>query len=119
MLTHTQQMETEATSYAAQEAPANKRGLLSKRTAIALLILFGFILSVVFPFGLGVVAFIGILALAGALTGAGIVVVTLFKELLGKTPSFGYAPTTAYLAGKKMKKRAKAGSANEEKKDVQ
>jgi hypothetical protein len=119
MFTHTQQMETEGTTYAVQGEPTRKQGLLSGRTAVSLLILFGFILSVAFPFGIGVVIFVGILALVGALTGAGIVLVTLFKELLGKTPAFGYAPTTAYLAGKKMKKRAKAGSTDEEKKDVQ
>ena|SRR3990172_9551659 len=118
MLTHTQQMETQGTPYEAQGEPTPKRGLLSGRTAISLLILFGFILSVAFPFGIGVVLFIGILAVVGALTGAGIAFVTLFKELLGKTPAFGYAPTTAYMAGKKMKKRAKADSADEEKKDV-
>jgi hypothetical protein len=119
MLTNTQHIETQGTSYAAQGEPAKKRGLLSGRTAIALLILFGLILSVAFPFGLGVVLFVGILAVAGALTGVGIAFVTLLRELLGKTPAFGYAPTTAYMAGKKMKKKAKEGSPDEEKKDAQ
>jgi hypothetical protein len=112
-------METEGTSYAAQEAPAKKQGLLSGKTAITMLAVFGLLLSVAFPFGLGIVAVIWVIALIGALTGAGIAFFMLIKELLGKTPAFGYAPTTAYLAGKKMKKRAKADSADEEKKDVQ
>ena len=119
MLTHTQHIETQGTAYTAPAEPAKKRGLLSGRTAITLLLIVGFIMSVAFPFGIGVVVFVGILALAGALTGVGIAFVTLLKELLGKTPAFGYAPTTAYMAGKKMKKKAKEGPADEQKKDVQ
>jgi hypothetical protein len=111
-------METQGAPYAAQGEPTHKRGLLSVRTAISLLIFFGFILSVAFPFGIGVVVFVGILALVGALTGAGIAFFMLLKELLGKAPAFSYTPTTAYLTGKKMKKRTKEES-SDEKKDIQ
>ena len=126
MLTNAQQMDAEKTSFAAggndsqtEGQPSRKKGLLSGRTAITMLILFGLLLAVAFPFGLGVVVFIWIIALIGAIAGAGFAFITLLKELLGKTPAFGYAPTTAYMAGKKMKKKAKEGPADEQKKDVQ
>jgi hypothetical protein len=119
MLTNTQQIDTEGRSNATQGETANKRGLLSGRTAITMLVLFGLILSVAFPFGLGIVAVIWAIALIGALAGAGIAFFVLLKELFSKTPVFGYTPTTAYMTGKKMKKRAKEASADEEKKDVQ
>jgi hypothetical protein len=129
MLIHTQQMDTEGTTIAASSSeaqregmqPGRKKGLLTGRTAISMLILFGLLLAVAIPFGLGVVVLIWVIALIGAVMGAGFAFFTLLKELLGKTPAFGYAPTTAYMTGKKMKKRAKegAGSADEQKKDVQ
>jgi len=115
-----QHMGTEGTSYAAQGDSSRKKGLLSGRTAISMLIVFGLLLAIAFPFGLGIVVFIWIIALIGALAGVGFAFFTLMKELLGKTPAFGYAPTTAYLAGKKMKKKAKEDSSEEnKKKDIQ
>jgi len=35
------------------------------------------------------------------------VISVLIKKILGKTATFGYAPTTSYLAGNKMKKMKK------------
>jgi hypothetical protein len=127
MLNQTQQMDSEDATFAANGSkapeqglpPAGNKGLLSGRTAISMLLLFGLILAVAFPFGLGIVVVIWAIALIGAVTGAGIAFFMLLKELLGKTPAFGYAPTTAYMTGKKMKKKVKEVSMDEEKKDVQ
>jgi hypothetical protein len=40
----------------------------------------------------------------------------LIKRILGKTATFGYAPTTSYLAGKKTKKTRKESFSEEENK---
>jgi hypothetical protein len=127
MLTYAMQMDSEGTKFAASGSdtkgagmqPSGKRGLLTGRTAVSMLIIFGLILAVAFPFGLGIVVIVWAVALIGAIAGAGFAFITLLKELLGKTPSFGYTPTTAYMAGKKMKKKVKEGSLDNEKKDVQ
>jgi hypothetical protein len=45
---------------------------------------------------------------------AGIGFSVLIKKILGKTATFGYAPTTSYLAGNKMKKTRKESLSDEE-----
>jgi hypothetical protein len=45
---------------------------------------------------------------------AGIGFSVLIKKILGKTATFGYAPTTSYLAGNKMKKTRKESLSEEE-----
>jgi len=45
---------------------------------------------------------------------AGIGFSVLIQKILGKTATFGYAPTTSYLAGKKMKKNRKESLSEEE-----
>jgi len=45
---------------------------------------------------------------------AGIGFSALIQKILGKTATFGYEPTTAYLAGKKMKKTRKESLSEEE-----
>ena len=127
MIAYAQQLDSEGTRFAANSSdaqgegmqPSRKKGLLSGRTAISMLILFGLLLAIAFPFGLGIVVIIWAIALIGAVAGAGIAFFMLLKELLGKTPAFGYTPTTAYMTGKKMKKKAKEGSSDEQKKDIQ
>jgi len=82
------------------------------------LFLLGLGLSMAFPYGVGFVAFIVLIALSGALYAAGFASVKIFKEMFGKTAAFGYAPTTAYMAGKKTKKSAKEASSEEDKKNA-
>ncbi len=77
-------------------------------------ILIGIALSAAFPYGVGLVIFFCLIALGGALYYAGNSCYKLLKEMLGRGATFGYAPTTSYLAGKKTKKRAKGESSEEE-----
>jgi hypothetical protein len=81
-----------------------KQGLLSGPIPMVALTLVVLALSVVFPYGIGVAVFAWVIALAGALVGAGFATYLLLKELISKTGTFGYSPAAAYLAGKKMKK---------------
>ncbi len=99
--------------------PLKKKGLLSGRIPLFALFLFALALSVAFPYGIGLVVFVWVIALVGAIAGVGMASFILLKELFGKTSTFGYAPTTAYLAGKKMKKKSKEGPSQEERKDGQ
>jgi hypothetical protein len=82
----------------------SKRGLLLGPIPVAILTLFVLALSVVFPYGIGVAVFAWVIALAGALLGAGFATYLLLKELISKTGTFGYSPAAAYLAGKKTNK---------------
>lgn len=79
-------------------------------------LLLGLALSAAFPYGVGLVVFFCLIALSGALYAAGSASFRLLKEMLGKTATFGYAPTTSYMAGKKMKKERKEESTEEEEK---
>ncbi|HWR71573.1 MAG TPA: hypothetical protein VN604_00215 [Nitrospirota bacterium] len=114
MVTYNQQIEAEGTTF---RASGSKRGLLGGRKPLVILFLFGLALSVVFPYGLGIAVLAWVIALVGAVMGVGYASYLLLKELLGKTATFGYAPTAAYLAGKKTKKTRKAGSTDEEEKN--
>ena len=116
MITNTQQMETNAKTFseATMESQPQKKGLLSGKKPIVVLIFFALALSVVFPYGLGIAILAWVIALTGALIGVGYASFLLLKELFSKSGSFSYAPTAAYLAGKKMKKRNPAA---EEKND--
>lgn len=80
-----------------------KRVLLSGQKPLVILSLFVLALSVVFPYGIGVAVFAWVIALTGALIGVGYASYLLLKELFNKSGSFNYAPTAAYLAGKKTK----------------
>ncbi len=116
MVTYNHQMGAEGTTLAVS---SRKRGLLSGPIPLVTLFLFALALSVVFPYGLGVAIFAWGIALIGALVGVGFACYLLLKELLGRPATFGYAPTAAYLAGKKTKKARKAESSDEEKKDIE
>jgi hypothetical protein len=118
MVTYSQQMGAGGTGINEQQGQGTKKGLMSGRTALFTLFVIMLALSVALPYGVGIAVFVGGIALIGALLGAGFAVVTLVQELFGKTPAFGYTPTAAYMSGKKMKKKAKEGSSDEEKKDV-
>lgn len=97
----------------------NRRLKLWGRTALFILFLFGLGLSVAFPFGIGFAVFIWIIALAGAVCGVGVISYKLLREMLGATATFGYAPNTAYMAGKKTKKRKAEEVSGDEKADNQ
>ena len=112
MFTNTQQMVTRG------EGTRNN-GLLSGRSAVVMLILFGLALSIAFPYGLGLVVFVAIIVLIGALYAAGYAGYSLVKDMFSKGVHFGYAPAAAYMTGKKIKKRTKEETAAEEKKDNQ
>jgi hypothetical protein len=79
------------------------------------LFLLGLALSMAFPYGVGFVAFLCIIALTGAIYAAGFASIKIFKEMIGRTATFGYAPTTAYMTGKKTKKTRKDEASEEEK----
>ena len=70
---------------------------------VAVLTLVVLALSVVLPYGIVIAVLAWVVALAGALVGAGFATYLLLKESLGKTMIFGYSPSAAYLAGKKTK----------------
>jgi hypothetical protein len=105
MLTNTQQMETKGET-------RRNTGLLSGRTAIALILFLGLALSIAFPYGLGLVAFVALIVITGALYAAGFACYSLVKDMLTKRATFGFAPASAYLTGKKTKKRVAEGSAD-------
>src|SRR5271157_123275 len=116
MITHSQQLDKEGMAFFTsgdrlQEEEhmktIKKNGLMSGRTALIILGIFGFALSVAFPYGMGLVVFAWAVALIGALCVAGIACFSLIRDLFGRTATFGYTPTTAYMPGKKMKKRSK------------
>jgi hypothetical protein len=69
---------------------------------LSLVFMVGLVLSMAFPFGVGVMLFFVLLVLAGALGAVGITTVKLFQSLLAPSISFGFKPTEAYLAGKKQ-----------------
>lgn len=79
------------------------------------LLLLGLFLSMALPYGMGVVAFIAIIILSATLYTAGLASVRLFKEMLGKTATFDYTPTTAYMTGKKAKKTNKESKETKDK----
>lgn len=81
------------------------------------LLLIGLFLSMALPYGMGVLAFIVIIILSATLYTAGLASVRLFKEMLGKTATFDYTPTTAYMTGKKTKKTNKEGKETEDNKE--
>lgn len=81
------------------------------------MILIGVALSAAFPYGVGLVIFVGLIALSGGLYYAASSCSKLFKEMLGRNATFGYAPTTAYMTGNKTKKTRKEESSEEEKND--
>lgn len=102
--------------------PANRKETYFKLPESYLLIpliLLGLAMSMALPYGLGLAVFFCLLAITGALYAAGSASFKLLKEMLGRTATFGYAPTTSYMAGKKIKKTMKEESSDEEKKDSQ
>ena len=127
MITHSQQLDKEGMAFVTsgdvlQEAtnqPARKKGLMSGRTAFIVLGIFAFVLSLAFPYGMGLVVFGWAIALIGALCAVGIACFSLLKDLFGRTATFGYAPTTAYMSGTKTKKRKKSEVTQENKENEQ
>jgi hypothetical protein len=109
MNTYTGQMEATAGngSQSVQLQGNAKKGLMP----IAALTLFVLALSIVFPYGIGVAVLAWVIALTGALVGAGYATYLLLKESFSKTVIFGYSPVAAYLAGKKTKNAGKSGQA--------
>ena len=113
MVTNMQQMDVEGSVVVARGnirhgegmQRSGKRGLMSKPVPLFVLALFGVALSAAFPYGLGLAVVVWVIALAGAIFGAGFATYSLLKELLGKTATFGYAPSAAYLVGKQTKKK--------------
>jgi hypothetical protein len=61
-------------------------------------------LPMVIPFRAEFMIFALIVATILAIYGAELACAIIIRKILGKTATFGYAPTTAYLAGKKTKK---------------
>ncbi len=119
MLTNSQQTATDATTLPEGRKPQKdgtqprRKGLLSGQKPIVVLIFFALALSVVFPYGLGIAVLAWVIALTGALIGVGYASYLLLKELFSKSGSFSYAPTSAYLAGKNVKKKKNAGPSDD------
>jgi hypothetical protein len=100
--------------------PGNRKETYFKLPESYLLIpaiLLGLGLSMAFPYGLGLAVFFGLIVMTGALYTAGSACFKLLKEMLGRNAAFGYAPTTSYMAGKKVKKIRKEESTDEGKND--
>jgi len=76
------------------------------------LFILGLALSMAFPYGVGFVMFICLIALMSAVYAASFATVRILREMLGKNATFGYAPTTAYMTGKKTKRAKKTESAD-------
>lgn len=95
----------------------DRRLKLFGRTALFTLFLVGLTLSVVFPYGIGFAAFLGAIALVGAVGGVGIICYGLLKDILGRTATFGYTPNLSYMAGKKTRKKKEEASTDEKKKE--
>lgn len=98
--------------------PGNKSEIYFKLPESYLLIpllLLGLFLSMALPYGMGVLAFIVIIILTATLYTAGLASLRLFKEMLGKTATFDYTPTKAYMTGKKTKKTNKEAKETENK----
>jgi hypothetical protein len=111
MVTYSQQMEASGAAFAGSNEtrggmrPAGKKSLVSKRVPLMILGLFGVALSAAFPYGLGLAVVVWGIALIGALFGVGFATFALLKDMSGKTATFGYSPATAYMTGKKTKKK--------------
>ncbi len=87
------------------------------KAALIILAVIGFAMSVAFPYGLGLVAFVAFIAVIGALAAVGYACYGLVRDMLGRTASFGYNPATAYMTGAKTrKKRTEADPGEEERK---
>lgn len=99
------------------ETDRNKFPGRSGKIALAILMLAGLALSMAFPYGIGFVVFVWVIVLAGALSAVAFLSFGLLKDMLSKTATFGYTPTTAYMAGKKIKARRKKETSDEEKKN--
>ncbi len=127
MITQSQQLDDEGMAFVTKidglqkktNQSGGKKGLMSGRTALIVLGIFGFVLSVAFPYGMGLVVFAGTIAMIGALCAVGIACFSLLRDLFGRTATFGYAPTTAYMSGTKTKKRKTRTTSDEEKKEKQ
>jgi|GEM_PF-1048002 len=134
MITNSQSLDKEGMAFVTSgegfkektKHTTRKKGLMTGRTALIVLGVFAFALSVAFPYGMGLVVFAGAIALIGALCAVGMACFSLLKDLFGNTATFGYAPTTAYMSGTKTKKRNQqkavkqtTTSADEEKKENQ
>jgi len=127
MITNSQSLDKEGMAFVTSgegfkektKHTTRKKGLMTGRTALIVLGVFGFVLSVAFPYGMGLVVFAGTIAMIGALCAVGIACFSLLRDLFGRTATFGYAPTTAYMSGTKTKKRKTKTSADEDKKEKQ
>lgn len=95
------------------EAKTNGNVVFAAKVGAGILAVGALAASVIFPFGLGVVAFAWIIALTGATIGASVLGYHLVKDILTGAATFNYSPTAAYLTGKKGKKAEK--EATEEK----
>ncbi len=123
MITNSQQLDNEGLALVNSgkgfqeetKKTTGKKGLMSGRTALIVLGIFAFVLSVAFPYGMGLFVFGWAIALIGALCAVAIACYSLLKDLFGRTATFGYAPTAAYMSGTKAKKRNKKESSDEEK----
>lgn len=100
-----------------QHMEGDRRMKFLGKTALFGIFLVGLALSVAFPYGIGFAVFLWALALIGAVCGVSIICYGLLKDLLSGTATFAYKPTTAYLTGKKTKKKRENESPDEERKE--
>jgi hypothetical protein len=87
-----------------------------KGFSIAAIAAIAVLLSMAFPYGIGLLLIVWTAAIIGAVVGTGIVCFKLAKEVLSGSLSFNYSPTMAYLTGKKGgKQKREASGPNSEK----
>ena len=89
----------------------------SGKTALFVLFLIGLGMSMAFPYGMAFAVVSWIIALTGTVFVVGFVCYRLLKDMLGGTATFGYTPTTSYMAGKKTRRRRKTDPADDETRD--
>lgn len=86
------------------------------KAVLIILAIIGFVMSVAFPYGLGLVAFVAFVAIAGALGVAGYACYGLVRDMFGKAAIFGYNPANAYMTGAKTRKKKSGDPPQEEQK---
>ncbi len=85
-----------------EERPLETQGPKGiKGLGVAAIAVVAVVLSMAFPYGIGLVLIVWTAAIIGAVVGTGVVCFKLAREVLSGSLSFNYSPTMAYLTGKK------------------
>jgi len=103
-----------------QRLPGDKAATflkLSHCVALTVLVAAGAAMSAALPFGIGVLMMVFALAAVGAIGAVVVFTMRLTSEVFGRNATFGWAPSAAYLAGKKTQKGKKDEEAKKDEAD--